>query len=256
MKVYQTKNYDQFVSNPLQREFKEHHVQDLAEKMRQDGYRQTSIISVSKLASGKLQLNTGHHRVPAARIAGVPVYYVIEHPWTAEEMVREGTSQKVWPLLAAARAYAFSGNKHYQTLISYVALGIPVRFAASLLVGQHSDSHNVMPKIKAGSFKVKNTSIIDEVVRVVDALKESAPEAKSQTFVAALSALLMVDDFNSDQLIHKINLFPTALQKAKTRDQMLEQLEEIYNRSSRFKDNIAFKAKEALRQRSATNHGK
>ena len=249
MKLLQTKNYDMFVSNPLQREFRVQHVSDLAEKMKKQGYLAASPISVSKLPNGKLQNNTGHHRVPAAKIAGVPVWYIIEHAWSAEELVAEGVTSKGWSCTAAAQTFAGDNRRDYVVLMNYVKAGIPMRMAASMLRGEHAASGNSAEYVKAGTFKIKDTKHINEVVSAISALREIAPESGSQVFISALSAALLVPDFSVDQMVHKVKLYPRDLIKSKTRDQMLDVVEEIYNRASRIKLNISFLAKSALDER-------
>lgn len=257
MKLLQTKNYDLFVSNPLQRGFKPQHVGVLAHRMKVEGFKPSCAISVSKLPNGKLQNNTGHHRVPAAKIAGVPVWYIIEHAWTADELVAEGVTSKAWAADAAAETFATSGNKHYQMLLDYVKRGIPLRMAASMLRGEHAASGNAAEYVRNGTFKVKTSKHIESVCKTVEALSDVAPESKSMVFISALSALLLVDDFALDQMVHKIKLFPRELIKSKTRDQMLDVMEDIYNRSSRVKLNIVFLAKDQLKKRNLkTNGGK
>ena len=252
MKLLQTKNYDMFVSNPLQREFRIQHVTDLAEKMKNQGYLVSSPISVSKLPNGKLQNNTGHHRVPAAKIAGVPVYYIIEHAWTAKELVAEGVTSKGWTCTAAAQTFAGDNMRDYITLMNYVKGGIPMRMAASMLRGEHAASGNCFNLVKDGTFKIKTTKHINEVLNAISALKEVAPESGSHVFIAALSAALLIPDFSAEQLVRKVKLYPRDLIKSKTRDQMLDVVEEIYNRQSRIKLNISFLAKAALNERNKT----
>ena len=251
MKLLQSKNYGIFVSNPNQRKFKPQRVGALAALMKRDGFKISCPVSVSKLSNGKLQINTGHHRVAAAKIAGVPIWYIIEHSWTLRELADEGRTVRAWPCGDIASGYAKSGNKDYTLLLHYVERGIPLKMAASMLRGEHAASGNAVEFVSAGTFKVKDTGHIDLVCESIEKLRDIAPESKSNTFISALSALLLVDSFSPSQMVHKIKLYPTQLTKAKTRDQMLDQIEELYNFSSRTKDNVAFKAREVLRSRNA-----
>jgi hypothetical protein len=259
MKLQQTTNYDLFVSNPLQRGFKPQHVGVLAARMKKEGFKPSCAISVSKLPNGKLQNNTGHHRVPAARIAGVPVWYIIEHAWTAEELVGEGVTAKSWNAEAAAQTFAHDGDWHYEMLLHYVKRGIPLRMAASTLRGEHAASGNSTEFVKNGNFKVKDKKSIkhtEQVCSTIEELSNVSPECKSLVFISALSALLLVPEFSLDQLVHKVKLSPQDLIKSKTREQMLELIEGIYNRQSRLKLNISFLAKRALAERNAATKTK
>lgn len=204
-------------------------------------------ISVFKRKDGKLVINTGHHRLAAAKELQIQVAYVVEHEWSTRELVDEGTSSKPWGCSAAAESYAKEGIQDYITLIEYASKGIPMRYAASMLRGEHAASGNASEYVNDGTFKIKTTKHIEEVLFVVNALKGRSDEAKSMTFISAISALTKVNGFSAQTLIRKIEILGCRIEKAKTRDQMLDQLEEIYNYQNRNKEPLAFNAKEALR---------
>lgn len=247
MKIQSTNNYTLFIANPRQRKFYPAHVRKIMLKMQVNGFTPSMAISVYKRSDGKLVINTGHHRVAAAKELGIPVLYIVEHKWTSKELVDEGTTGKNWGCASAAETYAKEGNKHYIALLEYTAKGIPMRYAASMLRGEHAASGNASAYVNGGSFKVKDHSHIDEVLSVVDALKDRCKEATSMTFISAISALVKVPVFSAQTLIRKVGITGGRIEKAKTRDQMLDQLEEIYNYQSRNKEPIAFMAKESLR---------
>lgn len=248
-KLQKTTNYDLFFPNPNQRTYKPRQTEKLVRKMKSNGFPPSMAISCYRNRKGVLAINTGHHRLEAARILGIPVWYVIEHEWTTFELVSEGTSARNFDTLASAQSYASDGANDYITLLYYAKKGMPIRFAASMLMGQHAASGNASDAISDGIFKVKTTDHIDEVCRVIDELRPINKEAGSQSFISALSALLIVDEFDANQLITRIKAVPSQLEKRSTRDQMLEQLEEIYNFRSRVKANIAFAAKNLLKNR-------
>lgn len=247
MKTQSTTNYSQFVANSRQRKFTPAHVKKIAAKIKKNGFTPSMAISVFKNKDGKLHINTGHHRLAACMLLGVPVLYVIEHEWTTSELVDEGTSGKAWGSLASAQAYADEGDQNYIVLLEYTNKGIAMRYAASLLRGEHAASGNAIEAVSNGTFKIKTTKYIDEVVMVVDSLKDKSQEAQSMTFVSALSALMNVHSFSSTTLVKKVQMLGCKIEKCKTRDQMLDQLEEIYNYQGRIKQPLAFLAKESLR---------
>jgi hypothetical protein len=252
MKIHSSNNYTLFVANPKQRKFVSAHVKKIMRKMKANGFTPSMAISVFKRSDGKLVINTGHHRLAAAKELGIPALYIIEHEWTSKELVDEGTTGKNWGCAAAAETYAKEGNKDYITLLGYTNRGIPMRYAASMLRGEHAASGNSGQFVNDGTFKVKTTAHINEVLGVVDALKDRADEATSMTFISAISALTRVVGFSSSTLIRKIGIMGGRIEKAKTRDQMLDYLEEIYNYQNRSKEPLAFLAKEALRLSNAT----
>lgn len=248
MKLEHTTNYSLFTSNKLQRQFSAIQAEKIAYKMKKNGFPASFAISVFK-KDGKLHLNNGHHRLWAAKSLGLPVWYIVEHEWAASELVDEGVTGKNWPIKDASIAYAKKGQKDYVILLDYAKRGIPIRYAASMLRGEHAASGNACDFVSAGTFKVKTTSHIEAVCSVVESVKAAQKEATSQVFISSVSALIIVEGFSADQLVKKILSFPGKIEKTKTRDQMLDQLEEIYNYHCRIKDNISFKAKNKLMER-------
>lgn len=247
MKIQTTSNYSLFIANPKQRKFTPPHVRKIMRKIKANGFPPSMAISVFKRSDGKLGINTGHHRLAAAKELGIPVLYIVEHEWSTKELVDEGTTSKNWGCVAAVSSYAKDGNKDYIILLEYTARGIPQRYAASMLRGEHAASGNASQFVNDGTFRVKTRKHIDEVLSVVDALKDRADEATSMTFISAISALTRVAAFSPETMIRKIEILGGRIEKAKTRDQMLDQLEEIYNYQNRNKEPLAFKAKEALK---------
>ena len=253
-KLHATRNYRLFRPNPKQRAYKPRHAEDLAKKMREHGFPQSMAISCYRDMDSKLVLNNGHHRLAAAEMADVAVWYVIEHQWTSKELVDEGNSTRNWSVLAAAQTYAEEGKQDYIQLLTYVKKGIPLRYAGSMLRGEHAASGNAGAAIQSGTFKVKDTKHINTVLMVLEELGETSPEVRSQSFIAALSALLLLEKFDKDQFVQRVSVYPAKIEKRSTRDQMLDQLEEIYNFRSHRENraNLSFEAKTLLQSRKNT----
>lgn len=248
-----TKNYDLFHPNPNQKRYVSAHAEGLARKMKRHGFPPSMAISVYR-EGGNLYINTGHHRHAAAKIAGVAIAYVIEDKWSAEMLADEGTAAKNWTTRDVAEHYANQGEEAYITLLEYSHRGIPLNYAASLLRGEHAGSGNAGKAIRDGIFKVKTTEYIDQVVEIIGQLEKVCPECSSQTFVLAISAFLLVAEFDSARLVKRIKAYPGEVEKRATRDQMMEQLEEIYNFkvTAANRVNLAFLAKNTLKNRAVS----
>ncbi len=242
-----TTDYSIFNPNPNQRKYEETTEKELIEKMSRYGFLESGCVSCYK-EKGKLYLNTGHHRVKAAKALKLPVWYVIEHKWDTGGLISEGTSTRNWNLMDVCHIWANEGRKDYEILLNYVTKGLPMRYASSLLRGEHAASGNARIAIRSGTFKVKSTANIDKILATVNHLKAKCPEAGSMDFVSSLSALLFVPGFSLDRLIAKIQTVG-SIEKTPSRHHMLDQLEEIYNFRSKDRENVAFQAREILRNR-------
>lgn len=248
-KIQKTTDYDIFISNSFQRQFRPKGVKDIMESMKKHGFIPSKAISVHKKGN-KLVINTGHHRHAAAKALGIPVYYVIEHEWTLEEMVGEGVNVTQWSLSSAAQSYARVGNEDYQELLSYADKGIPLNMAASMLVGEAAASGNVAENIKKGTFKIKTREMIIEILTIIERFP-SIDALKSRTFIGCYSKCLLTPEFDKKRFHDKLKYMGPSFEKHASNDVMLRQIEEVYNYRHVTKIPLAFLVNENSKSRQA-----
>lgn len=255
MKIQSTNNYTLFQSNPFQRAFRQSKVNEIIEKMRVNGYPPSMAISVYRAKDGKLVINTGHHRLAAAKSLGIHVLYVIEHQWTLKEMVDEGVTGSKWDAMGVCQNFAKAGNKQYQELLGYVDKGIPLTMAASLLIGEGAASGNATAKLASGGFKIKTRDRINKILELIEELGSRCPAVKHRPFITAYSKCLFTPEFDRHTFTRRLGMNPMMLEKTSNEDQMLKQIEEIYNFKSQSKIPLAFLVtKHSLARK--TNFGK
>ena len=240
MKILSTANYSLFEFNPFQRTFKTRRVDEIAASMKTNGFLSSKAISVYKNKEGKLVINTGHHRLAAAKAIGIPVLYIIEEQWTLKQMVTEGITVAKWDTLSAAQSFARSGMKDYQELLAFADKGIPLMMAASLLIGEGAASGNARDKVPAGSFKIKTRESINKIIALFEKFSDRVPTIKHKPFISAYSKCLLTPEFDEDIFNRRLAANPTMLEKTSNEDQMLKLIEEIYNFKSPNKIPLAF----------------
>jgi ParB-like chromosome segregation protein Spo0J len=74
--IYTSTDYDRFVPDAFSRKISKSHVMALGRSMREYGFAPHFPVLV-KSEVGKLTVLDGNHRVAAARIAGVPILFLI-----------------------------------------------------------------------------------------------------------------------------------------------------------------------------------
>jgi hypothetical protein len=240
MKILSTSNYSLFSCNPFQRKFKQGKVDVIKSKMKKNGFPPSMAISVYRDSSAGLTINTGHHRLAAAKELGIPVLYVIEHQWKISEMVDEGVTSSAWDIVAVVTASAKKGVKDYQELLAYADKGIPLGMAASLLIGEGASSGNARNKIDSGEFKIKNRAQANKVVAMIEEFADRIPAIKSRSFISAFSKCLFTPEFDDAMLSRRLRANPMGLEKTSNEDQMLSQIESVYNHKSSSKIPLAF----------------
>jgi len=249
--IKQTTNYGLFTYHENQQPMKPSLVRKVVDSMRSTGFWPSKPIGVYRSA-GKLVIIDGHHRFEAAKTLGLPILFV-EEPKSHEHLIGEanyiGTR---WTNESFAKLYASRGNPDYQDLLFYVERGIPLKQASSLLSGESAHSGNSGQFVRRGTFKIKTDKYINEILCIIDAVKEIAPEIAKRAYIDALSLLMFLPEFDSDILIKRIQAHPTGIVRCADRSQALESLEEVYNFRAREKTPLAFMAKDAARKRQLT----
>lgn len=240
MKILKTTNYDLFANNPLQRLFRQDKVDGLVKKMRCNGFPPSMAISVYRDKRGFLVINTGHHRLAAARILGIAVLYVIEHQWSPQELGDEADTATPWMIKDHVSMWAKEGKEDYQVLLRLESAGLNITQAASMLHGEAAGSGNAADYIKAGTFEIKTWDQVNAWLAMNEEFGERVPCVEHRTFVSCWSKCMFTPEFEQDVFIKRLRANPTMLEKCATEEQMFRLIEELYNFKSPRKIPLAF----------------
>lgn len=244
--IEKTRSYERFVPGETQRIIHPQHIKKLKKSMKLYGFLESKPITV--YANGAiLNVIDGHHRLGAAKDLGIPVVYLVVRESEKESLMTQGELVNKWNFTDFCRAWADKGKQHYIDLMSYADV-IPAKIAANLLAGNAS---NVTEKIKAGTFQIKDTRIIDTLLEIIDSVGPANKAVTSRSFIGCFAKFMIVDEFSADQLKKRIIANPLSLVKAANEVQMMDQLEEIYNFKSIKKIPLAHLAREASSARNA-----
>jgi hypothetical protein len=246
--IQSTTDYSLFKPHGEQQPMSPPHMKRMISSMKQNGFIKAKPIHCYR--DGKfLRVIDGHHRVRAAQILGISIYYIVGSSDEADLIAPENWAVRKWGTEAFVNMYAARGIKDYITLASYIKRGLPVAYSISLLYGETTAASNQNNAIRTGSFRIKTTKTANEVLAIMDSLAAVTDVAKSSVFIGSICVLVNLDQFSGDVLVKKIKDRPRDLVRCSTRDQMMVQIEEIYNFKRQEKINLAFLASEFLRSR-------
>lgn len=252
MKLEKTNNYALFTRNHEQRTLDEKHAKRLAESISMFGFLPSKPIQCYKKGQ-KLIVVDGHHRLEGAKACGSEVYYIVESDRCQQTMGPENVLVKKWHGMDFVRLYASRGKEEYKLLLYYHERGIPVNMAASMMIKNGAGSGNAMKDIQNGTFKIKDTSHIEKVDALIQEFGNKASAARSRSFIAAISKCIMWDEFDYDMFVRRMRENHLLLEKTSNEDQMLTQIEAIYNYRSRQKFPLKFHVEEAAKKRNMCN---
>jgi hypothetical protein len=160
--------------------------------------------------------------------------------------------QKTWQLKNYLSQYVKRGWPDYKELNEYHNLGFSIQQAGKMLAGLAASGYGggrVSREIRDGSFKVVSREKIEIIARFLRENSGSNKAFKTTNFITAFELCIRVPDFDSSQLTHKLSLNPKTITRTATVDQMLDQLEEVYNYRQQIKMPLAFKAREQKKSR-------
>lgn len=252
MKLEKTTNYSMFVKNPEQRPIDERHAKRIGENMQHVGYLPSKPIQCYKKGA-KLVVVDGHHRLAAAKSLGIPIFYVIESDRSQQTMAAENLLVKKWSGIDFVRLYAARGIQSYKTLLYYVDRGIPHNMAASMMINNSASSGNANTAIQNGTFKIKSTEQIEMVDSILQEFGNKCPAIRSKMFISAISKCILWNGFNYDLFVRRLRENAGMIEKTSNEEQMLTQIEAVYNYRSRQPVPLKFHVEEATKARNLAN---
>lgn len=245
--IRETTVYDHFKYSPDQRDIKVSHVKDIMESMGVWGFLPSKPLQVYQEGK-KFVIVDGHHRFVAAKNLQIPILFVVEAKSHLESIGSVNGVQRKWVLANFVNMYAKRGLADYKELLEYFNLGIPFSTAASFLSGYSSqgsskNGNKSNKSIINGTFKVLYR---DKIEMIASFLRENGRQNtayNSRNFISAFELLTRVPEFEFSKLAGKLVNNPKTLTKTATTDQMLDQIEEIYNYHQAIKIPLAFMAR-------------
>lgn len=190
------------------------------------------------IVNGQMQVMDGQHRLEAAKILGLEVFYQVEEKIQTSDIILLQT-QKTWGIVDYIKYHASQGNKSYMELVKLAdKLSLDVKDlthylnlpsggnGGRVLKGGNYDE-DVM--IKEGDVKEKIWKI-EQVKRLID---EKTLGNKlyltAVCFRTALLSLLNNTSFDFDTFINKLNMGLARVHRCTMASQYYDMFKGIYN---------------------------
>lgn len=247
--IRETSVYDCFKYNSEQRPVDVKHVRNIMDSMNTFGFLPSKPVQCYQEGKKHVIID-GHHRFVAAKNLGIPIIYVVEPKSHGDSMSRVNSLQKSWMLKNFLEQYVKRGLPAYKELAEYHSLGFPIIQAAKMLDGLAATTGQVSgsstgESVRNGTFKVKTREKIEIIAAFIREYGSINPAFRTANFIAAFELCLRVSDFVPDQLTRKMANNPKIVVRTANVDQMLDQLDEVYNYHQQIKTPLAFQAKQA-----------
>ncbi|MBG8556177.1 ParB N-terminal domain-containing protein [Hymenobacter guriensis] len=224
--VRHTKEYDIFKLIDSNREIDQAQVKRLVKKIQKRNLLHLRPMDVT-MEYGVID---GQHRLEAARLLGVSIYYRLAPELSKADIAELNSSAKNWTSADYLNYWTVEGKEHYIALSRFLNKHPKFKLTtAKLLVGGQGSSHH---DFLAGSFEVRDYAKAEQVAAFVQQIADEwgFTHAFNPRFVMAINyCLTEVADFEPAVLLRKIGLQPRELQPCVTSAKYIELLEELYN---------------------------
>lgn len=231
MEIQKTDNYAQFKLAEGNRIVSAGKVNRLVKSISKHNMLLANPIIINK----KGEVIDGQHRLAAAEILGLPIYYVVFNPATLSEIQLLNSNMTPWTARDFMASYIALGKGEYKKLNEFLLkygfpLGITIRMAMSEKGWEKTRA--ITQDFKEGKFIFKNP---DETIKnaelAQDVLEFCSPVVKQSTiFYQALFKLKDIDPQLTDRLVMKLAEGATKIQRVGSILEYMRQFEDILNR--------------------------
>lgn len=195
MEIKSTTEYSKFKTKKGNREILLSHASRLMRAIKQQNMLSANPIIVNE----KMEVIDGQHRLKAAEILNIPIFYVEFNPASLAEIQLLNSNLKIWNIRDFLESYIKTGKKDYVQFKSYMEEYplFPITMAM-ILCGTPdslSRSREISQEFKDGLFKIVDMERAQQYGDLVeDVLKHSDRTTYSHTlFYLALFRMMKVD---------------------------------------------------------------
>jgi hypothetical protein len=247
--VQRTNDYSKFKNLLGNRNVNMLHLQRLINSMKKE-YLFSPI-----LVNEKYEIIDGQHRYNAAKTLKLPINFIIIKDYGLKEVQTLNTNNKNWNKKDYLEAYCDLGNENYIKMKKFMSmfpdfsLSVCEQLITNLTGGINNSSRDKdingkeagrKRKFEEGELKID--SLFSGIKRAKEVLKYKPyyDGYNRMVFVKSIISLLKNNNFNNDEKIHKIQLFPSMINHCISESQYKQMLEDVYNYKRRKKVSIRY----------------
>lgn len=184
-KIEKTSNYELFDVIGENRPIDMTHVKHLAKSISKQNLLDSNPILVNE----NLEVIDGQHRLKAAELLGVPIYYIINRSLTLDSMAMLNDIQKKWDYPTYISHYAARGFPDYIELKEFLKVHqVPIGLATKLYSFNHK-------KIKSGEYKHFSKALEEKFVVDINNAKLIVMDILDRSFDPYKKQMVVTEKF-------------------------------------------------------------
>lgn len=222
-----TTDYSIFKEFSSNREIDEKHVKQLMVAIAAKNLLHVNPIVVDE----QMRVVDGQHRLAAAEKLGLPIYYIKDNI-DRSDISMLNSNQKNWTAMDYINFYTIEKNPSFITLTNLIN-HYPDMAVSALLVLSNSEGKRNLKDLKSGSLDVLNAAHCEKVCEFCEILNRKFQNdfVFYSRFPLAISTAMKAEQWEAETFIRHIEASPRSFVRCHTKEQYLEMIEEIYNRS-------------------------
>lgn len=224
--IKKTSDYDLFCSFTSNREIDEKHVAQLVRSISSRNLLHINPI----LVDSNMRIIDGQHRLEAAKILSVEIYYIISDDVDRLDISKLNSNQKNWNTMDFINFYTIEGKPEFLKFSKFVSSYPDITISAALTIVSSKFTRNVK-EVKNGILDIDNINFAHQVAQALAVLNKKYQKLfiYDSRFPVALGMAMRTEKFNLDTFINKIDLNPRSFVRCTTTKETFTMIREIYN---------------------------
>ena len=220
-----TTDYNMFKDYSSNREVDDRHVRKLVREIQK-----RNLLSVNPILVDKdFRIIDGQHRLEAAKILKVPIYYMLGDV-NRDDISRINSCQKNWSLMDYLNYYTIEGKKTYMLLSGLINHYPKIKHSALVALSNPNFTRH-SEEIKSGYLNTDNIDFAHEVCKVVMQLHEQYlyEFVLDSKFPIALGIAMKNEKFSLEYMLEKIAASPRSFVRCHSIKDYRAMMSDVYN---------------------------
>lgn len=220
----QTTDYSLFGTIAGNRPVDPKHVRLLAEQISQNNMLHLNPIVVDQ----NMNVIDGQHRLEAARILGIEVYYLQDERITKQDMALLNSNKKNWTMMDYINFHVAENRPGFDTLLAFINEHpyLPLSAAIKLLNSQGTRKTN---EIRAGIINVDNVEKAQRVVSIAIWMRNHFEQAFTDGCLTAIRFIQELEGYSDETFLAQLGKQPRSLVPCVNSKQYYHMFIELYN---------------------------
>ncbi len=231
-----TTDYDRFKMITSNREINEKHLRSMVRNIRENNLLYLNPIVVNE----KMEVIDGQHRLEAAKVLKVPVYYIIGSVTEKDISILNKTSRN-WQIMDYINYWTIKKKPGFCLLSKFLSEHRNFNISACLVILSPTGSRET-DNIRNGTFDNLNYAQAELIAKAIDQLSNHYDFVNDRSFVSAFRKVWDHEAFDFEYLERKLkDGLSRRFVKCRTINEYLDMIGEIYNTDRHSKNHVNFK---------------